>query len=102
MLSILFNALLAEGDELWAVQGAINDISTNTLLAEGDTARYWLAWYGGISTNTLLAEGDTLMPPPASRYGLFQPTPSSRRVTGGLGIVSYKFKYFNQHPPHGG
>ena len=79
------------------------NISTNTLLTEGDVQVPGASLTtDGISTNTLLTEGDgakTLvwrLPP------RFQPTPSSRRVTGCLPFPYRWPAYFNQHPPHGG
>ena len=57
-------------------------ISTNTLLAEGDTNLLTGGFnYDCISTNTLLAEGDGEERLVRFNEALFQPTPSSRRVT---------------------
>ena len=54
-----------------------------------------------ISTNTLLAEGDEMFPFKMDN-DLFQPTPSSRRVTLKSTLHITDRPYFNQHPPRGG
>ena len=59
-----------------------SSISTHTLLAEGDD-KYgkYVVEINPISTHTLLAEGDRFRRSISVMCGLFQPTPSSRRVT---------------------
>ena len=65
----------------WVPSVTLAQISTNTLLTEGD----WKEKYGGdgyfISTNTLLTEGDRETGVVEFPPDVFQPTPSSRRVT---------------------
>ena len=78
-------------------------ISTNTLLAEGDVvAAFVVLWNKSISTNTLLAEGDSVSSTVTTQSFLFQPTPSSRRVTLSRDRRKVSMIYFNQHPPRGG
>ena len=101
-LYISTNTLLAEGDRLTRQTTRIISISTNTLLGEGDYCIIRFLESARISTNTLLAEGDGgNSTTPVSRF-IFQPTPSSRRVTICNLFSSASPVDFNQHPPRGG
>ena len=63
-------------------------VSTHALLAEGDAISV-AGWRSSIwvSTHALLAEGDLFQVGYNNGWGMFQPTPSSRRATRRLTVL---------------
>ena len=87
-IAISTNTLLTEGDLSATLSTSFPQISTNTLLTEGDLAAFLIFELVIISTNTLLTEGDEAVETSDAMQKLqFQPTPSSRRVTGWLFLM---------------
>ena len=80
----------------------VGQISIDTLLAESDLFTSFVFYRGNtISIHTLLAESDSISSIVNTQSGIFQSTPSSRRVTRWVLFGINRHIDFNPHPPRG-